>query len=240
MDRLLTILLGIIQSEPNNSIDCILATYLLQHIQDIHSITTDDLALHTQISKSSISRFCRKIGLNNFYELREMIRMYDSSLEKFNFFPISKYTSLSKQYIETVSQHILNLCDSLDFSMIDELVDDLMAYENVIIAGNLQANSIAHNLQLNLFSCHKLVQSKVKFSQLCQLIEEADHNTLIITFSTKGSFFRRMFLQDRRLLKKDQPKIYLISENKNMALSPYIDRLIYVDGHLIFQVAHFN
>ncbi|MBS5116026.1 MAG: hypothetical protein KHY88_10105 [Erysipelotrichaceae bacterium] len=61
MDRLLTILLGIIQSEPNNSIDCILATYLLQHIQDIHSITTDDLALHTKFQNLQLVDFVAKL-----------------------------------------------------------------------------------------------------------------------------------------------------------------------------------
>ena len=92
-----------------------------------------------------------------------MIRMYDLSLGKFNFFPISKHTSLSKKYIETVSQHILNLCDSLDFSMIDELVDDLMSYENVIIAGSLQANTLPITCNLTYFHVINLFKVKLSF-----------------------------------------------------------------------------
>lgn len=227
MERLYIILLGIIQSEPNDSIDCQIAHYLLEHIQDLNDITANDLAQTCQVSKSSISRFTRRVGLHDFYELKHLLNHYQPNLTKFNFSPTSSHENSMIQYIETVSQHISNLKQTLDFEAIEEITNDIHQYPNVIIAGSLQANSVCLNLQLNLFSSGKIVQAKVKFSELREIIDKADSHTLIIVLSSTGLFFKRLFVRDQRLLKKDKPKIYLITASAKLNELPYVDKAIH-------------
>ncbi len=226
MERLYIILLGIIQSEPNDSIDCQIANYLLEHIQDLNDITANDLAQTCQVSKSSISRFTRRVGLNDFYELKHMLHHYQHNLTKFDFTSRSDNENSMIQYIETVSQHIQDLRYMLDFDAIDEITDDIYHYPKVIIAGSLQANSVCLSLQVDLFSSGKVVQAKVKYTELREIIDKADSQTLIIVLSSTGRFFQRLFVRDQRLLKKDKPKIYLITASAKLNQLPYVDKAI--------------
>ena len=227
MERLYLILLGIIQSEPNDSIDCQIANYLLEHIQDLNDVTANDLAQTCQVSKSSISRFTRRIGFNDFYELKHMLHHYQPNLSKFDFTSLSNDSNSMIQYIETVSQHIQNLTNNLDFKAIEEITDDIYHYPKVIIAGSLQANNICFNLQLNLFSSGKVTQAKVKYSELREIIDKSDSQTLIIVLSSTGKFFQRLFVRDQRLLRKDKPKIYLITASAKLNELPYVDKAIH-------------
>lgn len=226
MERLYIILLGIIQSEPNDSIDCQIANYLLEHIQDLNDITANDLAQTCQVSKSSISRFTRRAGLNDFYELKHLLHHYQPNLSKFDFTARSDNENSMIQYIETVSQYIHDLKYSLDFDAIEEITNDIYHYPKVIIAGSLQANSVCLNLQLNLFSSGKVAQAKVKYSELREIIDKADSQTLIIVLSSTGKFFQRLFVRDQRLLRKDKPKIYLVTASAKLSELPYVDKAI--------------
>lgn len=240
MEKLYNILLGIVRSESNDTIDCQIAIYLLKHIQDFDLVTVNDLASICQVSKSSVSRFCRRIGLDDFYELKHMLHHFQINESKYAFENHSTSDIPYIQYIETVSKHINDLKDKLDFNLLDQLTNDIYHYDNVIVAGNLQANSICMNLQLHLFSCKKLVQTKIKVAELREVIEKANKETLIIVFSSTGAFFKRLFLRDMRLLKKDKPKICLITLSAKIAEFPYVDYTIKTNTPSDYASGHFQ
>ena len=50
-----------------------LAAYILDHLDEIKYDSIRDLSAKTHTSISSISRFCREIGLGDFAELKELI-----------------------------------------------------------------------------------------------------------------------------------------------------------------------
>lgn len=66
-------LFSVINTELPASIDYQIAKYLLENIQIIDISSTTSLAEQCNVSKASISRFCKKIGLNDFFELRAQI-----------------------------------------------------------------------------------------------------------------------------------------------------------------------
>lgn len=228
MDRLYIILLGIIQSEPNHSIDCQIANYLLEHIQDLSEVTSTSLAASCKVSKSSISRFCRRIGFHDFHELKYMLHNYTTNTTKFNFENHSHQEKHLLQYIDTIAYHIQQLTNTIDFAVLDEITEDIYRYTNVIIAGNLQANSVCLNLQLNLFSSGKIVQAKIKFSELSELILNAKENTLILVLSSTGSFFERLYQEGLAPFQHTIPKIYLITASAHLRRYPFIYKTIHL------------
>jgi len=70
-NKLSIILLTQIASQPNDTTDSQIAYYILNHLDDIQNDSISELAMKCNVSNSSISRFCRNIGLNDFSELKE-------------------------------------------------------------------------------------------------------------------------------------------------------------------------
>ena len=60
-------LLNVINRESSDSMNFIIAQYILENLDRRKVITTKELADNCNVSKSSISRFCRKIGYEGFY-----------------------------------------------------------------------------------------------------------------------------------------------------------------------------
>ena len=60
-------------SEKKDSTNSQIATYLLNHLDDIKDIGIQEMAKECSVAMSSISRFCKEIGLNDFNELRELL-----------------------------------------------------------------------------------------------------------------------------------------------------------------------
>lgn len=78
-------LLNVINRESSDSMNFIIAQYILENLDRRKVITTKELADNCNVSKSSISRFCRKIGYEDFMELQYAIATYNSFIaERFS------------------------------------------------------------------------------------------------------------------------------------------------------------
>lgn len=69
--KLPLLLLTTMASDRSDTIDCRIAAYLLENPQASARLGIADLAKRCHVSTSSISRFCREIGLEDFIELQE-------------------------------------------------------------------------------------------------------------------------------------------------------------------------
>ena len=71
--KLPIVFLSTLASEKKDSTNSQIATYLLNHLDDIKDIGIQEMAKECSVAMSSISRFCKEIGLNDFNELRELL-----------------------------------------------------------------------------------------------------------------------------------------------------------------------
>lgn len=69
-------LLGVIEKEDPGSTDYIIADYILHNVYELGKCSSLELAQGCNVSKSSISRFCRNIGLEDFFTLKVLISTY--------------------------------------------------------------------------------------------------------------------------------------------------------------------
>lgn len=70
------LLLGVIEKEDPGSTDYIIADYILHNVYELGKCSSLELAQGCNVSKSSISRFCRNIGLEDFFTLKVLISTY--------------------------------------------------------------------------------------------------------------------------------------------------------------------
>ena len=107
-------LLNVINRESSDSMNFIIAQYILENLDRRKVITTKELADNCNVSKSSISRFCRKIGYEDFMELQYAIATYNSFIaERFSHIDgvttkdyVVNYFERSKEIINYLNQNM--------------------------------------------------------------------------------------------------------------------------------------
>ncbi len=76
MNRLLIRLWGVLEDEDQESINYQIASTLVKNIASIKHTSSAALADFYNVSKPSISRFCKNLGYEDFYDFRAELNQY--------------------------------------------------------------------------------------------------------------------------------------------------------------------
>lgn len=206
-DKLHVIFLSVLASEKNHSTNSVIAEYILKNYDKIKNIGIQELALRCNVGTSSISRFCRDIGLRDFIELKELI-----SSTSLNFQKISSIEEINDTYSNYICESIKSVSNSIDISKITKLCEDIKKYNNVAVFGLLKAGCAAISLQTDLLLQGKNVYTNIVYNQQMEYIMNSNEENLIIIFSYTGSYFE---YTDLRVLSKKlkKPKVWFIGGN---------------------------
>ena len=218
-DRMPIILLSKIASLPDDSINCRIASYILSHPDSVLSESISDLAKHCHVANSSVSRFCREIGLSDFFELKAILEDTHFRFERASQGATAE--ERTGEHANILSGSLAAVANSLDYEAIQELVSDMGNYENVTVLGLLKAETAAINLQADMLMLKKFINTKLAYDEQVKYINEADERDLIIVFSYTGKYFVEGLRNIQR--KRTKPRIYLISGDA----SKNSNRLIY-------------
>ena len=169
MFNLIIILLSTLNDEPKGSNNYKIAKYMIENMRDLEEYSLTDLAQACYVSNSSISRFCRDIGLKDFNALKNQIAKF-SVESNLNYF---LENDIEKQ--------------------INTLVQEISSYQKIAAFGYMQSESVACNLQFDLQTSGKLIFSCFNIKDQADYITDADENNLIIIFSESGTYFDRIF-----------------------------------------------
>lgn len=225
-DKLPIVFLSTLASEKKDSTNSQIASYLLNHLEEIKDIGIQDMAKECHVAMSSISRFCKEIGLHDFNELRELLVSTNMNFEQ-NSLSSSGGERL-KAYSLKVKESIEMVEYSIDIKQIDLLCQEIKRYEKVAAFGLLKAGTIAFNLQTDLLMLGKQIYSNISYKQQLQYILSSTKEDLIIIFSYTGCYFD---YPDLRALKNklNAPQIWLIS-SKQETYPEFIDHVITFDS----------
>lgn len=204
--KLPIVFLGVLASEKKGSINSVIASYILDNLEETKKIGIQQFALNCHVSVSSISRFCRDIGLENFFELKLLLTTSD--LEKGPKISSSSFLDRVKNYnVQTISG-IQKVTDSLDETSIKDIVQDLIKYKKVAVFGLMKAETSALILQSDLLMYGKIVYTNLSFKEQVDYIMSSDKEDLIILFSFTSSYFDYIYYKK---LKKINSKIWMIT-----------------------------
>lgn len=208
--KLPVVLLSYIASNDEDSVNCRIANHILDHLSGLKETTISELAKQCYVSVSSISRFCREIGFDDFSELKELIETNK------NTFTAQDYPVDKKARAETLLNRTLaslqDVVDSVDLTRIDVLARDIEMYEDVVILGMLKAETVALNLQNDLLALGKRTQSKMSFQKQMEYFKHPETHRLIIIFSFTGVYFDYDFPVDFFEQKRRSKIVFVTSD----------------------------
>lgn len=209
--KLPVVFLSTIASEKKGSTNSVIASYILDHLEEMKGMGIKDIAEECSVAVSSISRFCKDIGLRDFVELKELLLTTD-----FYFEEQSQSLSLKQRindYHHKIDESLEWVEKSIDGHQLMKLCKDIKIYPRVAIFGLLKAESVAINLQGDLLMLGKQVYTHVSYQEQMNYILNCHQDDLIIIFSYTGSYFDYSSL--RSLQKKlELPRIWMISSEK--------------------------
>ena len=67
-DKLPIVFLSTLVSEKNGSTNSQIAAYILNHLEEVQNLGIKEIAKECNVAVSSISRFCKEVGLRDFAE----------------------------------------------------------------------------------------------------------------------------------------------------------------------------
>lgn len=206
--KLPIVFLSTIASEKSGSTNFIIATYILNHLDQLQHTGIKDLAAHCHVAVSSISRFCKEIGLNDFMELRELL--LSPSLYFENQSDSLSFDKRTSEYSQNIQKSIELVEKTINANKLSSLCKDIHQYSKVGAFGLLKAASATLCLQADLLMLGKQINTHIAYHEQMTYILEAGPDDLMIIFSYTGTYFD---YQELRSLKKrlNQPKIWLIT-----------------------------
>ena len=190
-------------------------------------LSIGELAAQCYVSSSTISRFCREIGLADFSELKELMRDKKWSYEQLSEpDTVQRHASL----VESIKTAFDKTALSIDNEKLMALCKDIAAYQGVAAFGLLKAGAAAQNLQADLLLMGKIIETKIPFAQQAAYLSRAGKDTLIIIFSYSGIYFDTYF--SRLPMPEEKPRIVLVTGGKNIKRSRMVDDVITFESDL--------
>lgn len=231
MGMLYSRLLIILNEESSDSTYYHIALQMLRLFEELGKLSIGELAELCSVSKSTISKFIRFIGYEDFADFRyasifqgESKYGYQTSYVD-NVMNYIEQTSLDS-YMLTLQQDISATYMDLDWQKVDRLVRDIAHYEKVAAFGLLFSETAAMDLQAKLAYNKKFIVTNQNDLKQEQYILNAGEDTLLIIFSDSGMYIDRYGriddFADKHIFARTKAKTVVITSEPEMEKDPRV------------------
>lgn len=207
-----------------------IALTMLQNMELLHSLAINEVADLCSVSKSTISKFIRALGYEDYAEFREAARLEENKYHVSYNFSVDVIGYLEshsvQEYTQEIAKDIRLTAQQLDWDAVDRLVDDLIHYKKVFALGMMFSSTAAINLQIKLGRCGKFIVAPRNDIQQMDNVARADEDTLLIVFSESGQYLNRYDaiedFYDKGIFNTTKAKTVLITSDEKMAHDPRV------------------
>ena len=212
-------------SEKPGSTNSIIAGFILEDPVKVQNMGIRELAKACHVSLSSVSRFCKEIGLDSYAELREIL----SAPNEFEAFSQAKTT---RERMDCTADEMIRSIElvrhSVDPNQISKLCQEIARYRKVAVFGLLKAEAAAIDLQCDLLTLGKQVYTHFSYPQQMEYILSAGKEDLIVLFSCTGAYFDYPDLRGLSQRLKP-PRIWMVSGEKR-SYPFFVDEVLLFDS----------
>lgn len=175
-----------------------LAQYILQNKNQIEKLSIQKLSEETFISKSGIHRFCKKIGINGFNELKVKLAQdiveeskFDNEIDvNFPFHSNDAQKIIAQKLLKLYEASIADTYNSIDLEVLNKSVKLLQNADIIDIYTHAHNINVAENFQDKMRSIGKLVNCPKSFyEQRCTATaSKKNHASIILSYSGRAAF----------------------------------------------------
>lgn len=170
-----------------------IAKTILLHADEIPGLGIEELARLCYTSPATISRFCRKISLASYADLKRSIReMNDYTKQEVQFTPEERHSiSSNKRWLaeKTFPMTIHALEETyrlLDLKVIDQVVQAIYRAPRLAIFGGIYSQLVARDFQYKFIRLEKFTTAFTEQSDQQQDIDSLTPDAVAVFFSVSG------------------------------------------------------
>lgn len=208
-----------------------IAMKMLQYDGDLDTISIEEMASLCTASKSTISKFVRTLGYEDYRNFQKQASVNLSRKQRDNFFPTDVIGYIEQNstdvYLDAVLRDIRMTYELLDWKTLDRLVEDIYHAEKVAAFGWEFSETAALDLQTKLRFYRKFIVTNTDDQKQVEYIRNADQKTLIIVFSDSGEYIQRpRNMEPERAhwaFEHFQGKLVIITSDPDADKNPLVD-----------------
>lgn len=236
MGILIVRLLAALNSEKIDSTYYHIAFTLLKHYEQISSKSIGEIANLCNVSKSTISKFARQLGFDDYLDLKEASHFVENRFNNKKNFNDNVLGFINDNGLEGYKTALKNdideLLEKIYSPQIIRIARDLKAYKVVGAFGLLFSELSANDLQYKLAYNNKYIVTFQDDKKQEAFIQEADEETLIIIYSNSGTFIEKQQIRlgqpKKNYFDKLKAKIVMITSNPEAINHPNVDYIILI------------
>lgn len=230
MSLLIIRLITFLNGQPRNTTNYHIASVMIHHYSTLHSSSIDEIAKLCAVSKSTISKFARTLGFDDYYDLKDNATLIE---DRFNN-PLNYLTNIVTgiqetgidNYFDAITKDIQYLREHLDMTAINRVALALLNHQNVYAFGLVFSESAAIDFQYKLAYAGKFIQTFPDDLVQEDCLRQADEDTLIIIFSNSGDYMVKQQIRTGTPIKDaflhTKAKIMVITSNQRVAQLPFV------------------
>ena len=121
--KLPIVLLSELAAGKEDSNNCRISRYLLERLDCLEDVSIEGLAGECFVSKATISRFCRDIGLEDFSELRDLLHQTEKTFTLYGQSLPPKEQGLD--FCRRVNQSLRLAAETMDYGALERLAGEI-------------------------------------------------------------------------------------------------------------------
>ncbi|WP_251035842.1 MurR/RpiR family transcriptional regulator [Paenibacillus sp. ISL-20] len=209
----------------------LVANYILQEGQSINNMNISVLANHVGVSNGTITHFCKKIGCNNFAELKVQLGRLRTatapSVEDNILIQVSKF-------YQTVIERSNQL---LDITYLHRLAEAIKSAARIFIYGIGSSGLSAKEMMLRLLRMGFNVQSITDSHLMLINSSIVNENDFVIAISSSGE--TSVIVDATRIAKSNGCKVICLTSFSESTLAQQVDSCILVSNTLFVDKERF-
>lgn len=214
-----------------------IALFIANNFYRIANMKINEVAKECFVSPSSISRFCRTLGYDNFAHLKQECYSFHSNDKKFNnliqISPSLMYEKpqvAAKQYVAKVMSNMEVLSSLLDWHEIDEVLKLIHDSENVAFFGTQFSHSAALHFQTDLLMLEKYTMAYMDLTRQLDCAKDLNEDSVAIIFTVSGNY-KSIASKVFQYIKKSGCKVVVVTCHDDLDLGLDIDHKIIIGSY---------
>lgn len=234
MGLLIIRLITFLNSQSIESTNHHIAVTMLENYEHIHNMSIGETAKLCDVSKSTISKFARTIGFDDYLDLKDNASFIENRFNNPLNYLSNILTSIEEegydQYFDAVIKDVQYYKSHLDISAIDRTAKAIYEYSKVVAFGLVFSESAAMDLQYKLAYNSKFIHTFQDDSVQEEFLKNATEDTLIIIFTNSGNYLTKQQIRTgtprKNIFSQTKAKIIVITSNPNVLKLPFVSEAI--------------
>lgn len=204
------------ENEPGNP-SVTLAAYFLENYHNLSRLNIYKVADDCFVSRSSIRRFCKSIGYNNFAEFKNEIGDYDDQFANLRSYFIQP--DFHDLLTDSITEVIHEMSHTISQERISLIVNRIHASRNILILTSNYTVSAINTFQYEMVLQGKVVRLVSELYETNNLLQKVTDEDYVIVISGHGIFANVI----KDFLKKTSAYTELFTVNRNDSFASFYD-----------------